>query len=175
LPSTVTRGTAPVVVVLGLLCLGGAVALAWLGSLGTLHLTRNATTVNAVYEERIVGLFPISGDRIDSIVAVESVPTRTSTRSNSPNQMVFLTTSGPVNRGLSQQRFARSYVNIDTFIKDPSRSDLVVSTTYDFWETLRFWAGQLGMLFLAAVGVFTLILGIKALLPEDPRAGIGPA
>lgn len=161
-------------IILGLACVAGAGVLAWLSTLGTLQLTRNGTTVNVVYEERIFGLYPMSGDRIDNIVAVESVPTRTSVRSNSPNQMVFVTPSGPVNHGLSQQRFARSYVAIDTFIKDPSRNALVVRSTYDFWETLRFWAGQLGMLFLAAVGVFALMLGIKAVLPADPRAGIGP-
>ncbi len=161
-------------VVLGVVCLAGAGVLAWLGTLGTLQLTRSGATVNVVYQERIFGVYPIAGDRIDGILAVESVPTRTSTRSNSPNQMVFVTPSGPVNRGLSQQRFARSYVAIDTFIRDPSRSELVVRTTYDLWETMRFWAGQLGLLFLAAVGLFALSLGIKALLPPDPNAGIGP-
>lgn len=178
-----TNAPPPLLVALGIVLLAGAAILAWFSATATLHLTRTGDAaaatvliVRADFEERLFGLIPIASERIDGIRSVSVVsagaPDSTS-RTNTSKRLVFDTAAGPVDRGYTQQRFSRDYPAIRDFFASESQREFTVSSAGTFWEALRFIAAQVGVLFLAALGLLLIYLGMRGLFP-DPNAGIGP-
>ena len=172
-----TTAPPPLLIALGLGLFAGAAALAWFSALAALSLTRvDATTVRADFENRLFGLIPISTDRVDGIRSVSLVRGRlpdSTSRSSAADFLKFETDAGSVDRGYTQQRFARSIVKIREFINDASQRQTVLSSAYDIWEKIRFGFAQFLVLCLALFGALLVWLGMRGLFP-DPYAGVGP-
>ena len=168
---------APLLLVIGIAFLLGGAALAWFSSPSTLRLVRtDAKTVRAEIEDRLFGLYPTQVVRFEDIRSAEMesgrLPDSTS-RSNAPSRLVFVTAQGRIDPGHALQRFTRRYTDIRDFFADPSAKAFTASSHIDGWETLRFWLALLGAVFLAGVGLLVTGLGLRALFP-NPNAGIGP-
>lgn len=172
-----TDAPAPLLLFIGVAFLIGGAVLAWLSSPTTLRLARtDATTVSAEIEDRLFGLFPTAVVRAQGIRSAEMVSGRvpdSTSRSNTPSRLVFVTATGRIDPGHALQRFTRRYTDIRDFIADPSLPAFTASSLIDGGETLRFWFAQLGAAFLAGIGSFVMWLGFRRLFP-DPYAGVGP-
>ena len=172
-----TKAPPPLLIGLALAFFVGAAALAWFSALAALNLTRiDATTVQADFENRIFGLIPVSTGRVDGIRSVRLVSGRlpdSTSRSSAADFLTFETDAVSVDRGYTQQRFARSIMKIRDFINDTSQRQIVLSSAYDVWEKIRFGFAQFLVLCLTLFGALLVWLVVRGLFP-DPYAGVGP-
>lgn len=172
-----TEAPPPLLIFIGAAFLCGAAVLVWLSSPSTLMLTRvGPAELRADVEERLFGLIATQSLRYDGIRGVKMVGAGapdSGSRTSTAKRMVFETATGAMDPGHPVQRFSRHFPAIRDFAGDPSSPKLSLSSLIDGWEVMRFWAAQVGALFLAALGVLVLYLGVRALFP-DPDAGIGP-
>lgn len=173
-----TEAPPPLLIFIGAAFLCGAAVLVWLSSPSTLMLTRvGPAELRADVEERLFGLIATQSHRYDGIRGVKVVGAAaadSTSRTSTAKRMVFETATGTLDPGHAVQRFSRHFPTIRDFVGDPSSPKLSLSSLIDGWEVMRFWFAQLAALFLAALGVLAIYLGIRGLFP-DPNAGIGPA
>lgn len=173
-----SKAPPPLLVVLGLAFVAGAAVLAWASSPASLHFTRaDAAAVQLTIESRLFALFPIASEQIDGIQSAAMVSGQiadsTSTRSHTPDYLVFDTATGRTRYRQTLRLFTGYMGEIREFLADPSRPELTLSSIADTRECIRFIVAQLCVALLTALGVLLLVLGIRGLFP-DPYAGVGP-
>ena len=178
---------APIMILLAFACLAGAAVLAWFSSPVTMTLTRtNGGAVVVSLEARLFGLFARSSERIDNVKSVSTVTFRgPGQRSNTPDRIVFDTSSGPVDRGMIQQLFVSDVSEIKAFFDGgretsgeggggdgepslersaPLPQTLSLSSIARGSELRRFAFAQLAVAFLTFVGLGVGYMGAKALV-----------
>lgn len=169
----VDRSKVPLVAVVGLGFLAGAAVLAWLSAVATMTIERRADGLQVTVERRLLGFVPAGCETLGGIRRIESVSGRLDSRSNTPNQLVFMTADGVVRQGYDTQRFLRDYPDLREFVDDASRSTFVRSSTHRGDELVRFLVAQAIALLLAMLGAWLVVVAVRAWFP-DPREGIGP-
>jgi len=160
------RSDAAILLVIGALALIGAAALAWYASLASLALDKAAGRgATAEIVRKLAGIVPVGSDAVAGVVAVKMVESREpGSRSHTPPRLVFVTDAG-IDRdlGYDQQRFANDFATIRDFLADATQSRLALSSACDGTELVRFVAGHLAVLFLGAIGVLAIRVGIRKL------------
>lgn len=172
--TTTTSAKPPLLIAIGIALVAVALVIAWYSSTVTMRLTRSATAaVGVTIDEWMFGLVPVGSHRIDGVRSASLIRGRTvGSRSHTPDQLVFLTASGPVDHGYAQQRFMRDFVEIDAFLKDSTRIEASLSSLDRGREAVRFAAAQLGVLFLALVGAGLAGFGVRELKRRDAEIGV---
>ena len=160
------RSDAAILLLIGALALIGAAALAWYASLASLALDKaGGRGANAEIVRKLAGIVPIGSDSIAGVLAVKMVESREpGSQSHTPPRLVFVTDAG-IDRdlGYDQQRFANDFATIRDFLADASQARLSLSSARNGTELARFVAGHLAVLFLGAIGVLALRVGIRRL------------
>ncbi len=128
-------------------------------------------------ESRLLGLVPIASERIDGVQSASMVsgrlPDSTSSRSHTPDYLVFDTATGRTRYRQTLRLFTGDVGDIREFLADASRAELTLSSIAATRECIRFIVAQLCVASLAALGILLLVLGKRGLFP-DPYAGVGP-
>jgi hypothetical protein len=172
-----TSAPPPLLVLIGVAFIAGACALAWFSSLDVMTITRaSPVSADVAFDDELFGLVLIPGERIAGVRAVRSVIPRaegSTSRTSTTRFLVFDTASGQVFADADRHYFQRHAGDITAFIADSARDELVLRTSDDGNELLRFLFAQACVILLATVGGFVTWLGVRALFP-DPNAGIGP-
>jgi hypothetical protein len=173
-----TNSPPPLLILVGIAFIGGACALAWFSSLDTVTLTRTSpVSVDVAFDDKLFGIVLIPGERITGVRSARSVmprPEGSTSRTSNTRFLVFDTAKGQVFADADRHYFHRYADDITAFIADPSRSELVLRTSDDGRELLRFLFAQACVLLLALVGWFVTRLGVRALLAGS-GAGAGRA
>jgi hypothetical protein len=160
-------GKVPLAAALGLACVVGAATLAWFSSPATLQLARgDQGLVTAALESRTFGLIVNRTERIEGIRAASLVRTRAG-RSQTPDTLVFETTSGAIDVGRNQQLFAVDYPDIDSFFKDEASQSLTLSSIARGRELIRFLVAQAIFLFLMLVGLGVEWMVVRSIYSAD--------
>jgi hypothetical protein len=151
-------------IVIGLAWIVGAAVLAWFSSVATMRLARTGEgAVTVTIESRLFGLIDVGQERIDGVRTVEMVSSRVpGTNSSTPDHMVFQTAAGPVNRGQTQQLFARDFSEIKTLLDDPTTREATLSSIARGAEFRRFLFAQATVAFLGLVGFAVAWSGFKS-------------
>ena len=177
---------APLVMLLGIVCVIGASTLAWFSSPATIYLTRRGPqAVNIRIETRLFGRILVDDQRIDEATSVYMVDSRTpGSRSHTPPRIIFGTSNGPVDLGRPQQLFERDFPDIKDFfqaktiepelegeraVEPPGAA--TISSIARSRETVRFVIAQFVVLFLTLVGVGVIWKAGGALFGRDTTIG----
>ena len=155
---------APLLILIGIASVAGAVALAWFSSVATMRLERTGgQTATIAIESRLFGLINVRHERIDGVRSATMVDSRTpGSRSSTPPHMVLETVTGPINAGRLQQLFVRDFDEIKSFLEDQTQRQATLSSISRSSELVRFAIAQLVVVFLAFGGLGVAWLGIKS-------------
>jgi hypothetical protein len=154
-PLSLEPEKAPIAALIGLACLLGSAALAWLSSPATLQLTRdNEDRVSAAVESRLFGLITTRAARVDGIRSVSLAKYNgPGQRSDTPDRIVFETNAGSVDLGGNQQLFAVDYPEIAGFLAIDGPAAVRLSSIGRGREMRRFVFAQMAALFLCFAGL----------------------
>lgn len=165
---------APLLVVVGIAFLAGAAVLAWFAAPATMTIERGADGLRATVERRLFGLVPAGTESVVGIRRIESVSGRLDSRSQTPDQLVFVTDGGTVRPGYDAQRFLRDVPDLREFAEASAPATFVRSTTHRGSEAVRFAVAHAAVLLLATFGLVLVRIAWRKVLGHS-GAGIGPA
>jgi hypothetical protein len=173
-----TSSPPPALVLIGIVFMAGACALAWLSSLDVMTVTRTtATMADVAFDDELFGLVRIGGERIAGVRSARVVIQRFEGSGSSDANTRFLafdTENGEVFADADRHYFERYAGDITAFIADPARNELVLRTSDEGRELIRFLFAQACVLLLAMVGWFAFRMGLRAIFP-GPNERTGPA
>jgi hypothetical protein len=165
---------APLLILIGIACVGASALLAWLSSPVTMRLERTggqtaqveqprSESATVIIEQRLFGLIDIGHERIDGVRSATMVDSRMpGSSSHTPPHMVLETMTGSVNIGRRQQLFVRDFAEIKGFLEDRGAPPLTLSSIAPSQERVRFVVAQVSVLFLGLVGFAVVRLGFKS-------------
>ncbi len=169
-------------IIIGVICVAGAVVVAWLSSLTTMRVVRTSpATADVTFEDKLFGLLVISRDGVTGVRSARTViqdmksplDPAISGQGTTTRLLQFDTATGAVFAGPGHHYFARYADEITAFVANGNRKELVTSVADERSELARFLFAQACVLLLASVGALAVWSGVRTLFP-DRNAGIGP-